>query len=87
MFAGIANDEKLEKKLGPFRKEAELSKELVILERHVPLDGKADLATLAIREDKASIAAYFETLGSKTLMKRLMGGDEKSEPVPQGTLF
>ncbi len=81
IFAAVPGDEKLMKRLGPFRKEAGLSKELVILERHAPLDelaedeggttGAARLAMLAIRENSASIAAYFKTLGSATLLKRL----------------
>ena len=72
VFAAIPGDEKLEKKLGPFRREAELSKELVILERNAPVE-IGDLESLAFRDDLASISAYFQTLGSKTLLKRLEG--------------
>lgn len=72
LFKNIAGDEKLEKRLGPFAKEAELSKELVILERHVPLGSEADaLEGLALHDEKTRIAEYFKTLGSNTLQKRL----------------
>lgn len=82
LFTAVPGDEKLQKKLGPFRKEAELSKELVILERKVPIEfgeGKEALETLALRDDLDShdaIAAYFKTLGSQTLLKRLDGTEE-----------
>jgi DNA polymerase I len=99
IFAALPGDEKLQKRLGSFRKEAELSKWLVILERHVPIDlasgtdGSAGLMSLALHNDKAAIAAYFKTLGSQTLLKRLEGSDadgkieakpkSKPEPKPQ----
>jgi DNA polymerase-1 len=94
IFEALPGDEKLQKRLGPFRREAELSKWLVILERHVPIelasggsdgvddggaardagaDGSVGLAALALRDDKDAIAAYFKTLGSQTLLKRLEG--------------
>jgi 5'-3' exonuclease len=82
LLAAIPGDEKLQKKLGSFHKEAELSKELVILERNVPVelgDGTAALETLALRDDldaHDAIAAYFKTLGSQTLLKRLDGVDK-----------
>jgi DNA polymerase-1 len=90
IFAALPQDEKLEKRLGPFREEAELSKELVILERHVPVDDEEHpltLEDLALRKDDESIAAYFKTLGSATLLKRLEAGAstglvvEKTKPV------
>jgi DNA polymerase-1 len=78
VFAAIPGDEKLEKRLGPYRKEATLSKELVILERHVPV-GIGDLSSLALHVGEAAhapIAAYFKTLGSATLLKRLENNGE-----------
>lgn len=70
VFAALPNDEKLEKRLGPFRAEAELSKELVILERHAPIE-MGDIESLALPDDREKIATYFRTLGSATLLKRL----------------
>jgi DNA polymerase I len=87
IFAALPGDEKLQKRLGPFKKEAEFSKELVILERHAPITvvgGAEGLETLALRDDKAAIAAYFTTLGSQTLLKRLENQDEpaiKAKPA------
>jgi DNA polymerase-1 len=84
VFAALPGDEKLEKRLGAFRKEAELSKELVILERHVPVE-LAGLESLALGDHHESIAAYFKTLGSNTLLKRLENGPVSaiSEPAKQ----
>jgi len=83
IFAALPGDEKLEKRLGAFRKEAEFSKDLVILERHVPIedlkDDAAALASLALAgmdTTKPSITAYFKTLGSATLLKRLENNGE-----------
>jgi DNA polymerase I len=75
VFAAIPGDEKLEKRLGPFRAEAELSKELVILERNVPVE-LGSLDDLALHESQESIGEYFKTLGSATLLKRLANQDE-----------
>jgi DNA polymerase-1 len=92
IFAALPGDEKLQKRLGAFEKEAEFSKELVILERHVPVEIK-NLEELTLRDHHDSIAAYFNTLGSKTLLKRLEGGAEdkpvlkskpKSKPAQDG---
>ena len=89
VFEALPGDEKLEKRLGAFRKEAALSKKLVILERHVPLewpsdgggrDNEKDLASLAIQNNQALIAGYFKTLGSATLLKRLEGNEEPAKP-------
>jgi DNA polymerase-1 len=100
LFAAVAGDEKLEKRLGAFRNEAKLSKELVILERHVPLEwagpkNEDDLESLAIHDEQAAIAAYFKTLGSATLLKRLEGNEDpikkpvvkKTKPQSQPGLF
>ncbi len=84
VFEAIPGDEKLQKRLGPFKKEAELSKWLVILERHAPIEiaaGAEGLATLALRDDKEAIAAYFKTLGSQTLLKRLNSQDPDATGV------
>ncbi len=89
VFEALPGDEKIAKKLGPFKKEAELSKELVILDRHAPidfLDGNDGLETLALHENKEAIAEYFRTLGSQTLLKRLEGqdpGEVTAKPKPK----
>lgn len=79
VFEALPGNEKLEKRLGPFRKEAELSKWLVILERNVPIDTDRalELGDLALVKNDAPIAAYFKTLGSATLLKRLQSADEE----------
>jgi DNA polymerase-1 len=85
VFAALASHDegiasKLAERLSTHHKEAELSKELVILERNVPLEliaGEAGLSTLVLQGgdiQKESIAAYFKTLGSATLLKRLENG-------------
>jgi DNA polymerase-1 len=103
LFEALPENEKLEKRLGPFRKEAEFSKWLVILERHVPVE-IPDLEGLALHENQDSISAYFKTLGSDTLQRRLEGREEpaktpkakkiktplppaREKPSPQGSLF
>jgi DNA polymerase I len=90
LFAALPSDEKLEKKLGPFKKEAGLSKELVTLERNVPIV-VGNLEELLLRDDKSTIAEYFKTLGSATLLKRLENQDSgdavavmaKQKPKPK----
>lgn len=67
-------------RLKTFSKEAELSKELVTLERHVSVELN-DIEELALRDDKEDIAAYFRTLGSATLLKRLIAGKEAEKPA------
>jgi len=84
MFEKIHEDPKLEAKFGAFKKEAELSEELVTLERHVPLDMPA-LEDLAPREAVDVLARYFETMGFTTLVKRLLnhGEPEKKDIKPK----
>lgn len=75
IYKNLRSDPKLEKKFGPFRKEAELSKELVILKKDVPM-GDIDLDDLAPKTDESSIVAYFEKKGFATLMKRFLGKEK-----------
>ena len=58
-------------RLGPFRNEAELSKELVLLERHVPIEMPEleDLATGT--EIPLETIDYFQKKGFSTLLKRM----------------
>lgn len=92
IYKNLESDSKLEKRFGPFRKEAELSKELVTLEKNVPV-GDVELSALAPEYDELAIIAYFEKKGFTTLIKRLNGSennkpakDEKPKSV-QGRMF
>lgn len=76
IYENIEREPKLNKKLAPFRNEAELSKGLVILERNVPIE-IASIIDLKVEEDGSNIRNYFEKLGFQTLVKRL--GDNKKE--------
>ena len=75
MFERLSEDPKLQAKFGGFKKEAELSEELVTLERHVPID-VPNLQELAPHDAAESIDAYFVTMGFVTLRRRLAGGDQ-----------
>ncbi len=75
MFARLHEDPKLEAKYGGFKKEAELSEELVTLERHVPIEMPM-LDDLAPGEASDAITSYFQSMGFVTLLKRfLTNGD------------
>ncbi|MDP2598491.1 MAG: 5'-3' exonuclease H3TH domain-containing protein [Candidatus Liptonbacteria bacterium] len=69
-YAGLKNDPKLEKRLGPFRKEAELSKELVTLDRLAPVE-ISGLEELKAEGNVPDIKGYFEKLGFRKLIERL----------------
>lgn len=71
IYKNLANDPRLEKKFAPYQKDAELSEELVILERHVPIE-MPTLEMLAAKEP-AGAKGYFEVMGFVTLLKRLEG--------------
>jgi DNA polymerase-1 len=73
MFEKMGEDPKLEAKFGNFKKEAELSEELVTLERKVPV-AMPQLEDLAPPATDDAIAAYFKLMGFNTLLKRLEGG-------------
>ena len=72
LYAHLSDDKKLEARFGPFWKEAELSKKLVILERNVPLE-MPQLQELAPPQEQDAIIEYFIKTGFETLLKRLMG--------------
>jgi DNA polymerase-1 len=81
VLAAMPKDEKLQKRLGPFVAEAELSKYLVTLDRNVPLEpaelgGLEDLQLPSVEAAQETIAKYFKTLGSATLLRRLLEGDK-----------
>ena len=75
LFAHIGDDEKIAKRIGPYRAEAELSRELVILERYVPID-IPPLEELKPHNDTKIIEEYFITMGFATLLKRMYEGDK-----------
>ena len=78
-YAHASEDPKLEKRLTPFLKEAELSKELVTLERNVPIT-ITDIESLKIEEDPLRIKEYFQKNGFETLINRLEGENKKVVP-------
>ena len=73
IYAHLAYDEKLQKKFGPFKKDADLSRELVTLEKNVPIM-MPSLTTLAIPVEEPSLEEYFTKMGFASLMKRIAGG-------------
>ena len=94
IYKNLASDPKLEKKFALFRKEAELSKELVTLEKNIPM-GDLSLSALAPGYDETAITTYFEKKGFATLVKRLnnkekeekkSAKDQKTKSV-QGRMF
>jgi DNA polymerase I len=82
MFEHLSEDPKLEAKFGNFRKEAELSEELVTLDRNVPVE-MPKLEDLVPPEEKDAIAAYLKAMGFNTLLKRLEnnGVDPMANPM------
>lgn len=86
---------KLREKFGPFKKEAELSEELVTLERHAPIDIPA-IKEFVPFEGTDTAAKYFEKMGFATLLKRLLfpttdvrpvAKPKKTPPATQASLF
>lgn len=75
LFVRIGEDPKIEKRFAQYRPEAELSRELVILERNVPIE-IPPLEELAPHDDKKIIEEYFITMGFATLLKRMYEGDK-----------
>lgn len=92
IYKNLDKDPKLQKRFGPYKKEADLSEELVTLERHVPIE-MPKLAALALPAiDSPLIEDYFVQMGFVTLLKRLKGKDEpprvkKQKKAPQPSLF
>jgi DNA polymerase-1 len=77
MFEHLAEDEKLQQKFGAYRKEAELSRELVILEKHAPIE-MPELEALRPFPSTNAAEEYFIEMGFSTLVKRLHGEDPKA---------
>jgi DNA polymerase-1 len=80
LFAHVNDDEKIAKRIGPYRDEAELSRELIILERHVPID-IPPLEELKPYADTKSVEEYFINMGFATLLKRIYEGDKTPKPI------
>ena len=80
MFEKLHEDPKLQAKFGAFKKEADLSRELVILERHVPIEIPA-LGDLAPHDESDAVVAYFQAMGFVTLLRRFL---TNGEPEPTG---
>ncbi len=88
-YKNLSNDPKLEKKLGPFKKEAELSKKLVVLDRAAPV-AVGNLDDLSVKSGDAEIKNYFKKLGFETLLKRLeegIGDKTRRSSKIQGQIF
>jgi DNA polymerase I len=92
VFENAAGDAKLEHRLVPFRKEAELSKMLVTLKRDVPVPIE-QLAELEIKDGTEIVKSYFGKMGFDTLIRRLEGANEpvrkeaKPKKRPQKPMF
>ena len=85
IYRNIAADPKLQKRLAPFKNEAELAEELVTLEKNVPIEIPA-LAALVSEQEPVSIKPYFQKMGFATLLKRIEEKEKPSRSV-QGTMF
>jgi DNA polymerase-1 len=68
IFFHSNEDPKIEKKLAPFKAEAELARRLVILNKEAPLEIK-DIKELETSEP--NVEEYFRTLGFKAILKRM----------------
>lgn len=75
VFSHLKDDSKIEKKLAPFRAEAELSRRLVILNHEASLDVK-NIQELETRSP--NVEEYFGALGFKAILERMKKSD-KSE--------
>ncbi len=88
LYINLNTDPKLQKRFGPFKKDAELAEELVTLERNVPIPPFSQ-GELATGDAPASVKPYFMAMGFATLLKRW----EAKPLVPtgpksvQGTIF
>lgn len=89
IYENLSSDGKLEKRLGPFKKEAELSKKLVTLDKNVPVE-MDNIEDLKIEGNDVAIKDYFKKVGFETLLRRFEEGVKigagKSTKV-QGHIF
>jgi DNA polymerase-1 len=76
VFSHLQDDPKIEKRLAPFKNEAELSRRLVILNHEAPLkiQNIEELETSA----NPDLEEYFKKLGFKAILKRISDEKQKS---------
>lgn len=74
LYKHLDSDPKLMQRLGPYKKEAELSEELVTLDRNAPV-GPIELDSLIPPTGENGPARYFEKMEFATLLKRLISGE------------
>ncbi len=72
-YKNMSEDPKLEARLAPFNENAFLAKELVTLERNVPVEC-GDIESLKIDYSEDEVKRYFIQMGFETLLKRLKNG-------------
>ncbi|RJQ29786.1 hypothetical protein C4571_00735 [Candidatus Parcubacteria bacterium] len=86
LFENTEENPVLLKKLAPFRKEADLSKSLVVLDRNVPIPelGLGDLRTHDLGED---FFAYCERQGFGTLLRRAKADGSSPRLGKQQAIF
>lgn len=84
LYTHLDEDQKLKAKLGPFKKEAELSHMLVTLETHAPIE-IPPLEELAPFEGLETPQKYFENMGFAALIKRMHSPliDMTAKPKPR----
>lgn len=78
VYKNVSFEGKLGEKLQSFKKEAELSKELVILIRNAPLE-IGDIDEIKIADPTKEITEYFSQMGFSALIKRLNAGTRIKE--------
>lgn len=76
IYNNLESDEKLKKKLGPFRERVELSKKLVTLVSETPLEVSLD--DLKVVSKNEELKDYFRNLGFESLLKRIGGASSPS---------
>lgn len=94
LFASLPKEPKYAAKLGAYREQAFLAKDLVTLRRDAPVD-ITNLSELATREDLSPLKNYFENFGFSSLVKQLENPPKakktepkKEKPGPsQGSIF
>lgn len=72
VYENLSKEPKLGRKLEGKKKEAEFSRSLVVLERHVPLELKK-IDELEVSGPGEEVKNYFQSLGFESLVKRLQG--------------